>query len=93
MKPFSFPCCSVVYRPPNTSTMSEEASAPSQFLSEITRSKVIVKLYSGEEYHGTLDSIDGFMNVALEEAEEVVQGQVTRKYGDVFIRANNGEYL
>jgi small nuclear ribonucleoprotein (snRNP)-like protein len=31
------------------------------------------------------------MNVALEEAEEYVGGRITRKYGDVFIRANNGE--
>lgn len=32
----------------------QAVSAPSQFLSEITGSKVIVKLYSGEEYHGKL---------------------------------------
>lgn len=32
------------------------------------------------------------MNVALEEAEEYVGGQITNKYGDVFIRANNGEW-
>jgi small nuclear ribonucleoprotein (snRNP)-like protein len=35
-------------------TEETKVSAPSQFLSEITRSKVIVKLYSGEEYHGML---------------------------------------
>ncbi|ODV76163.1 U4/U6-U5 snRNP complex subunit LSM6 [Cyberlindnera jadinii NRRL Y-1542] len=71
----------------------QAVSAPSQFLSEITGSKVIVKLYSGEEYHGNLDSIDGYMNVALEEAEEYVGGQITNKYGDVFIRANNVLYI
>lgn len=30
------------------------------------------------------------MNIALEETQEVVEGTVTRKYGDVFIRGNNG---
>lgn len=27
-------------------------SAPSKFISDISGAKVIVKLYSGEEYHG-----------------------------------------
>lgn len=33
------------------------------------------------------------MNITLEETQEVVSNNVTRKYGDVFIRGNNGEYL
>ncbi len=30
------------------------------------------------------------MNVALEETEELVDGQVTARYGDCFLRGNNG---
>ena len=30
------------------------------------------------------------MNIALEQTEEVVNGQVKNNYGDAFIRGNNG---
>jgi U6 snRNA-associated Sm-like protein LSm6 len=33
---------------------------------------------------------DGFMNIALEQTEEYVHGQLKHKYGDAFIRGNNG---
>lgn len=33
------------------------------------------------------------MNVALEDAEELSAGQVTARYGDCFVRGNNGELL
>lgn len=35
-----------------TTTEQQQISAPSKFLNEITSTQVIVKLYSGEEYHG-----------------------------------------
>ena len=31
------------------------------------------------------------MNIALEQTEEHVNGVVTNRYGDAFIRGNNGE--
>ena len=31
------------------------------------------------------------MNIALEQTEEYVGGQLKNKYGDAFIRGNNGE--
>ena len=33
------------------------------------------------------------MNIALEQTEEHVNGRVTNRYGDAFIRGNNGEYI
>lgn len=30
------------------------------------------------------------MNIALEQTEEYVNGQLKNKYGDAFIRGNNG---
>lgn len=33
------------------------------------------------------------MNVALEDAEEWANGRVTARYGDCFVRGNNGEYV
>jgi hypothetical protein len=39
---------------------------------------------------GILVCLDGFMNVALEQAEEFVDGALTQRLGDAFIRGNNG---
>jgi hypothetical protein len=33
------------------------------------------------------------MNIAMEQTEEYVNGQLKNKYGDAFIRGNNGEML
>lgn len=30
------------------------------------------------------------MNIAMQQCDEIKDGQVTTKYGDVFIRGNNG---
>lgn len=40
---------------------------------------------------GVLACLDGYMNIALEQTEEYVGGQLKNKYGDAFIRGNNGE--
>ena len=39
---------------------------------------------------GILSCLDGFMNIALEQTEEYVNGAVTNRYGDAFVRGNNG---
>jgi len=39
---------------------------------------------------GILACLDGYMNIALEQTEEYVNGQLKNKYGDAFIRGNNG---
>lgn len=41
---------------------------------------------------GILSCLDGYMNIALEQTEEHVNGIVTNKYGDTFIRGNNGKF-
>ena len=40
-----------------------------------------------------LACLDGYMNIALEQTEEYVNGQLKNKYGDAFIRGNNGKIL
>lgn len=42
---------------------------------------------------GILSCLDGYMNIALEQTEEHVNGVVTNRYGDAFIRGNNGFYI
>lgn len=39
---------------------------------------------------GELQSVDGYMNIALEKTEEYVSGAKRRSYGDAFVRGNNG---
>ena len=39
---------------------------------------------------GELQSVDGYMNIALEKTDEYVNGQLKRSYGDAFVRGNNG---
>ena len=40
---------------------------------------------------GELESVDGYMNIALEKCEEHVNEANRRSYGDAFVRGNNGE--
>lgn len=39
---------------------------------------------------GELQSVDGYMNIALEQTKEFVDGKLRRNYGDAFVRGNNG---
>lgn len=39
---------------------------------------------------GILVCLDGYMNIALEGAQEYYHGLAKQSYGDVFIRGNNG---
>ncbi|KAF3031857.1 U4/U6-U5 snRNP complex subunit lsm6 [Didymella keratinophila] len=66
---------------------------PSGFLSEIIGAPVTVKLNSGIVYKGDLQSVDGYMNIALERCKEVSEGRVTRNWGDAFVRGNNVTYI
>ena len=46
-----------------------------------------------DEETGELQSVDGYMNIALEKCEEHVNGVKKRSYGDAFIRGNNGSNI
>lgn len=70
-----------------------EGKDPSAFLSDIIGNSVTVKLNSGVVYKGELQSIDGYMNLALEKCEEYVDGVKKRSYGDAFVRGNNVMYI
>ncbi|EKM77461.1 hypothetical protein AGABI1DRAFT_61513 [Agaricus bisporus var. burnettii JB137-S8] len=73
--------------PPN------QTGSPTDFLKNVVGKKVIVRLLSGVDYRGILSCLDGYMNIALEQTEEHVNGVVTNKYGDAFIRGNNVLYI
>ncbi|KAM3702257.1 hypothetical protein ACJW31_04G012300 [Castanea mollissima] len=44
----------------------------------------------GVDYRGILACLDGYMNIAMEQIEEYVNGQLKNKYDNAFIRGNNG---
>ncbi|XP_022187790.1 U6 snRNA-associated Sm-like protein LSm6 isoform X2 [Nilaparvata lugens] len=67
--------------------------ALTQFIQQIHGRPVVVKLNSGIDYRGVLACLDGYMNIALEQTEEYVNGQLKNKYEDAFIRGNNVLYI
>jgi len=42
---------------------------------------------------GELQSVDGYMNIALEKTQEFVDGKARRGFGDAFVRGNNGGFF
>ena len=63
--------------------------SPTEFLKQVIGRPVIVKLNNGTDYRGVLACLDGFMNIAMEQTEEYVNGELKNQYGDCFIRGNN----
>jgi len=74
-------------------TAAATASTPADFLRSIRGKPVVVRLNSGADYRGVLACLDGYMNVALEQTEEYVGGQLKNAYGDAFLRGNNVLYI
>ncbi|KAG0735551.1 hypothetical protein G6F57_011762 [Rhizopus arrhizus] len=70
-----------------------KSRSPTDFLGTVLGQTVKVKLNSGIDYKGTLACLDGYMNIALENTEEYVDGRLKNKYGDTFIRGNNVLYI
>jgi U6 snRNA-associated Sm-like protein LSm6 len=76
-----------------SSTSSTTAHrSPSDFLKSVLGRPVRVKLNSGIEFRGIMVSLDGYLNLALEQCEEYdINDQLHAVYGDSFIRGNNGK--
>ncbi|XP_048201241.1 U6 snRNA-associated Sm-like protein LSm6 [Perognathus longimembris pacificus] len=73
--------------------MSLQKQTPSDFLKQIIRWTVVVKLNSGVDCQGVLACLDGYMNITLEQTEEYVNGQLKNKYRDAFFQGNNVLYI
>lgn len=82
---------------PQTTQEKKPSSSASDitatFLTSITNQKVNVKLFNDFLYAGELSSIDGYMNVVLQNANEIVNGKVMTTYEEVFLRGNNVIYI
>ncbi|ORZ14093.1 U6 snRNA-associated Sm-like protein LSm6 [Absidia repens] len=73
--------------------MDGHTRSPTNFLNSVIGQNVVVKLNSGIDYKGVLACLDGYMNIALENTEEYVDGKLKNKYGDTFVRGNNVLYI
>ncbi|KAK4055443.1 U4/U6-U5 snRNP complex subunit lsm6 [Microbotryomycetes sp. JL221] len=69
------------------------SGTPGDFLKTVVGENVVVRLNSGVDYRGILSCLDGYMNIALENTQEYVNGVHTNSYGDAFIRGNNVLYI
>ena len=76
-----------------STTTTTTTKTPADFLKSIKGQKVLVKLNSGSDFKGILACLDGYMNLAMEQTEEYVNGEHVKTYGDCFIRGNNVLYI
>ncbi|EST10120.1 Ribonucleoprotein LSM domain protein [Kalmanozyma brasiliensis GHG001] len=76
-----------------SSAQPPKAGSPNDFLKSVIGKSVNVRLNSGIDYRGTLSCLDGYMNIALEQTVEYVDGVKKNSYGDAFIRGNNVMYI
>ena len=66
---------------------------PLDALGNSLNSPVIIKLKGDREFRGVLKSFDLHMNLVLNDAEELEDGEVTRRRGTVLIRRDNIVYI
>jgi small nuclear ribonucleoprotein len=65
---------------------------PLDILNNALNTPVIVRLKGAREFRGNLQGYDVHMNLVLEEAEELREGEI-RKLGTVIIRGDNVVYV
>jgi len=65
-----------------------EHQRPLDTLNRARHKRVIAELKNGQTFTGVLKAFDIHINTVLEDAEEIVDGKVTRKLGVVFIRGD-----
>ena len=64
------------------------ANRPLDVLNKALQTPVLVRLKGGREFRGILDGYDIHMNLVLENAEEMRNGEVVRRLGSVVIRGD-----
>lgn len=65
-----------------------ETARPLDTLNNARNKKVIVELKNGKQFTGVLKAFDIHINTVLDDAEEKVEGETTRKLGTVFLRGD-----
>jgi len=69
------------------------AQRPMDLLNRALGSSVLVSLKGGREFRGKLVGFDVHVNLVLEEAEEIQNGEPARRFGLMMIRGDNVVYI
>ncbi|RUM33229.1 MAG: small nuclear ribonucleoprotein [Archaeoglobus sp.] len=64
------------------------ANRPLDVLNRALNTPVLVRLKGGREFRGILNGYDIHMNLVLQNAEEIQNGEVLRRLGSVVIRGD-----
>ncbi|MHA1728226.1 MAG: LSM domain-containing protein [Promethearchaeota archaeon] len=62
---------------------------PLKILNKAINSIILLRLKDGTEYKGRLKECDTYMNMIIEDAKEMIDGNIIAKYNEIFIRGNN----
>ena len=65
-----------------------EQARPLDALNRSRDKRIIVELKNNKQYTGKLKSFDIHINIVLDDVEERVSGEITRKLNTVFIRGD-----
>ncbi len=65
-----------------------EQARPLDALNKARDKRILIELKNNKQYIGKLKSFDIHINVVIEDVEERVNGEVTRKLGTIFIRGD-----
>jgi small nuclear ribonucleoprotein len=65
-----------------------EQARPLDALNKARDKRVIVELKNNKTYIGKLKSFDIHINVVMDEVEEMINGEMSRKLNTVFIRGD-----
>lgn len=65
-----------------------EQPRPLDALNKSRDKRVLIELKNNKQYIGKLKSFDIHINIVLEDVEERVNGELTRKLGTLFIRGD-----
>jgi small nuclear ribonucleoprotein len=66
---------------------------PLDILNESLETPVIVRLKGGRDFRGELQGYDVHLNLVLEKAEELREGETVRKFGTIVVRGDNVVYI
>ena len=68
-------------------------SKPFDLLTTALGKNVLVKLKNGMEIRGTLEAYDPHLNLSMKDAEELAEGEVKKKLGNLLVRGDTIVYV